>query len=92
MAKWLRYYCRTVIEDGFDETGAPLLREQLTQMAVTDNAACRAVAEQEAYGPIESWDDGLPEPETVPTAQDDTDAMLIDHEYRLTLLELGVIE
>lgn len=28
------------------------------------------------------------EPE--PTAQDDTDAMLIDHEYRLTLLELGL--
>lgn len=27
-----------------------------------------------------------------PTAQDDTDAMLIDHEYRLTLLELGLSE
>ena len=26
-----------------------------------------------------------------PTAQDDTDAMMIDHEYRLTLLELGII-
>ena len=25
-----------------------------------------------------------------PTAQEDTDAMLIDHEYRLTMLELGV--
>lgn len=25
-----------------------------------------------------------------PSAQDDTDAMLIDHEYRITLLELGV--
>lgn len=27
-----------------------------------------------------------------PTAQDDTDAMLIDHEYRLTMLELGITE
>lgn len=27
-----------------------------------------------------------------PTAQDDTDAMLVDHEYRLTLLELGITE
>lgn len=27
-----------------------------------------------------------------PSAQDDTDAMLIDHEYRLTLLELGITE
>ena len=33
-----------------------------------------------------------PEVETTPTAQDDTDAMMVDHEYRLTLLELGVTE
>lgn len=26
----------------------------------------------------------------IPTAEDDTAAMLVDHEYRLTLLELGV--
>lgn len=26
------------------------------------------------------------------TAQDDTDAMLVDHEYRLTMLELGLTE
>ena len=30
-----------------------------------------------------------PSPE--PTAQDDTDALMVDHEYRLTLLELGLI-
>ena len=35
----------------------------------------------------------IPEPEKPePSAQDDVDAMLIDHEYRLTLLELGVTE
>lgn len=28
----------------------------------------------------------------VPTAQDDIDAMLVDHEYRLTMLELGITE
>lgn len=28
----------------------------------------------------------------IPTAQDDTDAMLVDHEYRLTMLELGITE
>lgn len=36
----------------------------------------------------------LPEPEPEPqpehTAQDDVDAMIVDHEYRLTLIELGV--
>ncbi len=31
-------------------------------------------------------------PEEKPTAQDDIDAMLVDHEYRLTLIELGVNE
>lgn len=30
--------------------------------------------------------------EITPTAQDDTDAMLVDHEYRLTFLELGLTE
>ena len=34
----------------------------------------------------------VPEPDPEPTAQDDMDAMLVDHEYRLTLLELGVTE
>lgn len=33
-----------------------------------------------------------PEPAFEPTAQDDTDAMLVDHELRLTLLELGLTE
>ena len=33
-----------------------------------------------------------PEIEPVPTEADDTAAMLIDHEYRLTLLELGLTE
>lgn len=32
----------------------------------------------------------MPEVEAEPTAQEDTDTMLVDHEYRLTLLELGV--
>ena len=32
----------------------------------------------------------LPTPE--PTAEDDTNAMIVDHEYRLTLLELGLNE
>ena len=52
----------------------------------------------------QTFEDGVltltnePEPEPVepvdpePTAQDDTDAMLIDHELRLTLLELGLTE
>lgn len=46
---------------------------------------------------VTGWTPGvLPEPEPEPqpehTAQDDVDAMLVDHEYRLTLIELGVTE
>ena len=45
----------------------------------------------------EAWKASLPpavEPEPVgtPDAQEDIDAMLIDHEFRLTLLELGLTE
>ena len=33
-----------------------------------------------------------PEPTPEPSEEDDTAAMLVDHEYRLTLLELGLTE
>lgn len=43
---------------------------------------------------VTSWSEGeipeIEEPEPETTAQDDTDAMLVDHAYRITLLELGV--
>lgn len=44
-----------------------------------------------------SWVAGVmpdPEPEAdpEPTEADDTAAMLVDHEYRLTMLELGITE
>lgn len=39
---------------------------------------------------IEADKAALPKPE--PTAEDDTNAMIVDHEYRLTLLELGLNE
>lgn len=36
--------------------------------------------------------EALSESAVEPTAEDDIDTMLVDHEYRLTLLELGVNE
>lgn len=43
---------------------------------------------------VTSWKAGeipeTPETKPEPTAQDDTDTMLVYHEYRITLLELGV--
>lgn len=36
--------------------------------------------------------DPEPVPDPVPTEADDTAAMLVDHEYRLTMIELGLYE
>ena len=36
--------------------------------------------------------EGSAAPGAEPSAQDDTDAMMVDHEYRLTMLELGLTE
>ena len=49
------------------------------------------IAEKEACGEI-TVEGEFDEVSAEPTAQDDTDAMLVDHEYRLTLLELGITE
>lgn len=55
--------------------------------AMTANTAARAAW-------LASLPASLPEPEPEPAAteEEDRDAMLVDHEYRLTLLELGVTE
>lgn len=46
---------------------------------------------------VTAWEAGeIPEPEPEPTPEptleEDTAAMLVDHEFRLTLLELGITE
>lgn len=56
---------------------------------IEDNIVVSMEINQEA---LDAYIASLPEPEPeLPTAQEDTDAMLVDHEYRLTLLELGVM-
>lgn len=54
-------------------------------------------AEIDGVMTVTSWAPGTipdpePDPAPPPTAEEDRDAMLVDHEYRLTLLELGVTE
>lgn len=63
--------------------------DRLIPMLVPDSQAGLAMAQKEADGEIVPYDDGE---QTIPTAQDDTDAMLVDHAYRITLLELGLSE
>ena len=61
---------------------------------VTENFPFGELTAKEIDGvmTVTSWTPGeIPAVEPIeeePTAQDDTDAMLVDHEYRITLLEL----
>jgi len=73
-----------------EEGGKPVAELRNVVVMIPTVTAC--TPNTEAW---EAWRASLPgpvEPVDEPTAQDDTDAMLIDHEYRLTLLELGVTE
>ena len=57
-------------------------------LTIEDNIVTAIEPNTEAW---EAWKAEQPEPvEAEPTPQEDTDAMLVDHEYRITLLELGV--
>lgn len=49
------------------------------------------IARAEAYDG-EVTVENIPDPETEPTQEEDTAAMLVDHEFRLTLLELGLTD
>lgn len=63
---------------------------------ITENFPFGDITVEEIDGvpTVTSWVPGeipeIPNPEKEPTVQDDIDTMLIDHEYRLTLLELEV--
>lgn len=64
--------------------------ESLLDVSIPYSEGNLAIAQREAVdGKYTVEDDGK---EATPKAQDDAEAMLIDHEYRLTLLELGVTE
>lgn len=57
---------------------------------VEDGKAVNIEWNEEAY---QEYMRNRPEPEPEePTEEDDVNAMLVDHEYRLTLLELGITE
>lgn len=62
-------------------------KEQEVQKVIgTRKVVTKWIAKNTNLLPFPEFEDTISET----SAQDDTDAMLIDHEYRLTLLELGV--
>lgn len=63
----------------------PLYDGAVPRYKLVDGVLVERTAEE-----IEADKAALPKPE--PTAEDDTNAMIVDHEYRLTLLELGLNE
>ena len=90
--KLIKYQRITRADHGTEE--APLLVETLhtCELSCPDRyfQANYAIAQREAYGEITVED--IPDAETEPSQEEDTAAMLVDHEYRLTLLELGLTE
>lgn len=82
------------IDEGFGDKYAlaqshylakPLYDGAVPRYKLVDGVLVERTAEE-----IEADKAALPKPE--PTAEDDTNAMIVDHEYRLTLLELGLNE
>ena len=66
---------------------------KLINTIVSDEAFCRAYCEQSGYAyEFDPEPDPEPVPDPEPTEADDTAAMLVDHEYRLTMIELGLYE
>lgn len=56
-------------------------------LTVEDGIVTAFTPDAEAW---ERWQAEHPVPEPQPTAEEDRDAMLVDLEYRMTLMELGV--
>ena len=76
----------TVVIDDIEQ---PKSEEYMSSITIPYSIENEELAKSKAYkGEYEVFEDDIPEPIVEPTPQEDTDAMLIDHEYRLTMLEL----
>lgn len=78
---------------GIDSTSGEIDKNQVWHISVYTTKQLSADELTSITNVIKNHDEFIsaePKPEP-PSVQDDTDAMLVDHEYRLTLLELGVM-
>lgn len=88
--KLLKY---TIIQNQNTETESEPKLHNVCVGPLSDAAfqANYAMAQAEAYNGEVTVEE-IPDLETEPTQEEDTAAMLVDHEFRLTLLELGLNE
>lgn len=77
------------VPDGWVQIPAAMEQEAAAYLPFLDLTIENGRVTAVAQGPIP---DPAPEPETAPATEDDLMAIAVDHEYRLTLLELGVME
>ena len=92
--KWLKYTYCTAVPHSVDEDGNVIEREVLTEKAVPDTDAGRALAEKEAYGEITEYNDGQEE-STSPTLESRVNTLEADSaemSEALDLLLSGVTE
>ena len=85
-----------VLPDGYAvwpdtlDTAAFYAHNGFVRLSVSDHAVTACTPNVAAW---EAWKASLPpEQDPEPTPEEDVDAIMVDHEYRLTLLELGVAE
>ena len=87
--KIIKYdYCKKV-DIGTED--APVFIERTSAVQLPYSDANIALAKKEAKNGEYTIEE-VSDVETEPTAAEDTAAMLVDHEYRLTMLELGLTE
>ena len=79
------------IPAGFDLTTYYSMQGFVT-LTVVDDIVTGMAANQAAKDANDVAYPATPAANPEPTVEEDNDAMLVDHEYRLTLLELGVGE
>ena len=81
-----------VVREIIPDYALPVARWYGPRFAQECREAPEGVEQGWVYDPVTGlFSEPGPEPEPAPTAESDLMDMAIDHEYRLTLLELGVI-
>lgn len=88
--KYVDENCNVIAESAVDLSKGFLVQTTITKEdAVPIDNVTKFVLADEDYEPVQMY--VLNPPPQAPTPQEDTDALLVELAYRLTLLELGIV-